>query len=273
MTEPNGVAATGRGVLVAGIGQNMGRACAERLLRNGDRVLISDVRPDILDRADAWLRERVPDLAPDRLVALSADAREGDACALLAATAVARFGSLDVLVSCIGRSSFGLTVEMEEALFQQELQTNVVGNFLLAQAVARVMIEQNAGGRIILFSSGAGSSARRGGVSHCSSKAAVNMLTKVLALELGPHGITVNAIAPGLVPKPGQVSSERYRDAVRESIPLGRLGSPEDVAGAVAFLASPDAAWITGEVLQVNGGSLVGRFSLPVSVDAPRSSF
>jgi NAD(P)-dependent dehydrogenase (short-subunit alcohol dehydrogenase family) len=249
-------------VLLAGVGQNMGRACAERLLADGNRVLVSDIRAAM-----------VADLPFSGARTAVADVRDAGQCAALVRDTVDAFGSLDVLISCIGRSSFGLTVDMSEELFQQELQTNVVGNFLLCQAAARQMIEQGTGGRIVLFSSGAGSSARRGGVSHCTSKAGVNMLAKVLALELGPHGITVNVVSPGLVPKPGQVSSEKYRQAVKESIPLGRLGRAGDVAGAVAFLISPDAAWITGEVLQVNGGSLVGRFSLPVSVDKPRSSF
>lgn len=262
-----------RNVLLVGVGQNMGLACAERLLRDGDRVLVSDIRAEIAEAATMRLHEALPDCGSARLISTVADVRDAAQCNALVERVAGAFGSLDVLISCVGRSSFGLSLEMNEALFQQELQTNVVGNFLIAQAAGRRLVAQGTGGRIVLFSSGAGSSARRGGVSHCSSKAAVNMLAKVLALELGPYGITVNVISPGLVPKPGQVSSEDYRQAVRQSIPLGRLGQPTDVSGAVAFLVSDDAAWITGEVIQVNGGSLVGRFSLPVSVDKPRSSF
>lgn len=273
MTASDTFPASGRNVAIVGVGQNMGRASAERLVRNGDNVLITDIRPEIVAAAELHLRDVLPTESAANLASAEVDVRSAEDCARVVDSMVERFGSLDVLVSCIGRSSFGLTVEMDQALFEQELSTNVTGNFLIAQAAARQMIVQGNGGRIILFSSGAGSSARRGGVSHCSSKAAVNMLAKVFALELGEHGITVNVISPGLVPKPGQVSSEKYRKAVEDGIPLGRLGRPEDVAGAVEFLASPDASWITGEVLQVNGGSLVGRYSLPVSVDKPRSSF
>jgi len=91
------------------------------------------------------------------------------------------------------------------------------------------------------------------------------MLVKVMALELGPHGITVNAVAPGLVPGPQQESTQAYRDAYRQMVPLGRLGQPEDIAQAIGFLASDGAAWITGEVLHVDGGFLAGR-ALPHSV-------
>jgi NAD(P)-dependent dehydrogenase (short-subunit alcohol dehydrogenase family) len=273
VTSSDTFPAHGRNVLIVGVGQNMGLASAERLLTDGDRVLISDLRGEVADAAATTLKERLATEQIERLRTAAADVRAAADCAALVDRTVTEFGSVDVLISCVGRSSFGLTVEMDEALFQQELQTNVVGNFLIAQAAARRMIEQGTGGRIVLFGSGAGASARRGGVSHCSSKAAVNMLAKVLALELGPHGITVNVVSPGLVPKPNQTSSQEYREAVKRSIPLGRLGQASDVAGAVAFLVSPDASWITGEVIQVNGGSLIGRFALPVSVESPRSSF
>lgn len=272
MTTTDHFPAHGRNVLLVGVGQNMGRACARRLAADGDQVMISDLRPEVVAGAEAYLHENLA-AGAGRVVAAQADVRESADCRRLVDATVTEFGSLDILVSCVGRSSFGLVADMDQGLFEQEMQTNVVGNFLIAQAVARRMIEQGRGGRLILFGSGAGASARRGGVSHCSSKAAVNMLAQVLALELGEYGITVNVVSPGLVPKPGQVSSEEYRQAVLRSVPLGRLGRAEDVAGAVTFLASPDASWITGEVLQVNGGSLVGRYSLPVSVDKPRSSF
>jgi len=274
MADMDAFPATGRTVLLVGVGQNMGLACADRMAAAGDHVVISDVRPDVAEAAEraanTYLQQH--DGSGD-VVSTVADVRDADDCARLVDFAVGRYGSVDVLVSCIGRSSFGLATEMDVDLFQQEMQTNVVGNFLISQAVARRMIAQGTGGRIVLFSSGAGSSARRAGISHCSSKAAVNMLGKVLALELGEHGITVNVIAPGLVPKPTQISNQEYRDAVLRSIPLGRLGRPEDVAGAVAFLASPDASWITGEVVHVNGGVLAGRMALPVSVTSPRSAF
>jgi 3-oxoacyl-[acyl-carrier protein] reductase len=153
---------------------------------------------------------------------------------------------------------------MAEEAWRLEIETNLTGSFLIAQTAARAMVAQGRGGRIILFGSTAAESARAGGVSHCASKAGVLMLAKVMALELGQHGITVNAVSPGLVPHLGQASNETYRESYKSMVPMGRLGRPEDLAEAVAFLASDEAGWITGEVLHVDGGFLAGR-ALPPS--------
>jgi NAD(P)-dependent dehydrogenase (short-subunit alcohol dehydrogenase family) len=133
---------------------------------------------------------------------------------------------------------------------------------MIAGAVGR-------GRQIINISSTAGESARTGAAHYCGSKAALNMLTKVLAIELAPHGIRVNAVAPGIVvdrvyqrdAPPG----DPYVAALLAGIPLGRTGMGDDIAKAVSFLISPEAEWITGEILHVNGGSTAGRVSLPPS--------
>ena len=245
----------GKVVLINGVGGNIGLASARRLVELGATLAVSDLDQQVAQKAAAETGS----------LALSADVRQAADCQRLVQDVVDRFGRLDVLVNTAGQSSFGSALEMTAEAWRLEIETNLTGSFLIAQAAARAMVAAGHGGRIILFGSTAAESARAGGVSHCASKAGVLMLAKVMALELGEHGITVNAVSPGLVPHPGQASDTTYREAFTKMVPVGRLGRPEDVAGAVAYLASEEAAWVTGEVLHVDGGFLAGR-ALPPNV-------
>jgi NAD(P)-dependent dehydrogenase (short-subunit alcohol dehydrogenase family) len=245
----------GKAALISGVGGNIGLACARRLTGLGASVAVSDVDPRLAQHAATEVGG----------LALSADIRQADACRELVGRVVEGLGRLDILVNTAGRSSFAPLLEMGEDAWRLEIETNLTGSFLISQAAARAMVAADRGGRIVLFSSTAAESARAGGASHCASKAGVQMLVKVMALELATHGITVNAVAPGLVPHPGQASDTSYREAFQRMVPLGRLGQPEDVAGAVAYLASESAAWVTGEVLHVDGGFLAGRALPPTS--------
>ncbi len=244
----------GKSVLVNGVGGNIGLASARLLGSLGARVAVSDLDESVVSRAAAEIGA----------LSFVADVRDERACERLVASVVDELGGLDVLVNTAGQSSFGSVLDMSAAAWRLEIETNLTGSFLIGQAAARAMVAGGRGGRIILFGSTAAHSARAGGASHCSSKAGVVMLAKVMALELGQHGITVNAVSPGLVPHPGQASDDTYRSAYRAMVPIGRLGQPEDLAAAVAFLASDEAEWITGETLHVDGGFLAGR-ALPPS--------
>jgi NAD(P)-dependent dehydrogenase (short-subunit alcohol dehydrogenase family) len=152
-------------------------------------------------------------------------------------------------------------VSVEE--WDRVFAVNVKGTMLCCQAVARQLIARRAPGAIVNVSSAASTSARAGAAHYCGSKAAVNMLTEVLAIELGPHGIRVNAVAPGLVMdevvRPGDGIGHPYVRDMLAATPLGRTGSPADIAEAVLFLASERSAWVTGEVLYVTGGTHCGR--------------
>src|SRR5690606_4239912 len=151
------------------------------------------------------------------------------------------------------------------------METNVRGVFLTCQAVARRMVEQGTRGRIITISSGSYKSGRVGAAHYCASKAGVVMFTKVLALELAPHRINVNSIAPGLIDVDSEVSPipDQYFEAMVAGIPWGRAGTAQDVANAALMLASPYAEFITGEVLAVNGGAAAGRVGLPFPPPSP----
>ncbi len=240
--------------LVTGAGQNIGLATAHALAQAGAAVALND-----LDAAKADAAVDAVRAASGRAFAVPADVRDRAAAQQMVRATVDAFGRLDVVVTSAGQGSFAPVLEMAEAAWDLELDTNLKGTFLVMQAAGRALVEQAQGGRIIALASTAAQSARVGGASHCASKAGVVMLTKVLALELGPHGITVNAVAPGLVPRPDHPSSAEYQDAFRRMVPLGRLGQAQDIAHAIRFLASDEAAWITGEVLTVDGGFLAGR--------------
>jgi NAD(P)-dependent dehydrogenase (short-subunit alcohol dehydrogenase family) len=172
------------------------------------------------------------------------------------AAAHAHFGRIDALVNNAGIGPENPAEKVTEADFDATLAVNLKGTFFTAQAVGRLMIARKYG-RIINISSQAGSVALKGESIYCMSKAAIDHLTRCLAVEWGPHNINVNAVAPTFVWTDGTrpaLADEKFRKATLASIPLGRIGEPQEVAGAVVFLASPAASLINGATLLVDGG-------------------
>jgi 3-oxoacyl-[acyl-carrier protein] reductase len=260
----------GSGVLVTGAAAGIGRGIAYAFLEEGATVLLSDFRLDVLDRAVGELRETFD----NRVLSQPGDVRDARQVDAMFDALLARTGRLDVVVSNAGIYPNRLVVEMEEEEWDRVLDVNAKGTFLVCRAAARRFIAQGSGGKIITISSGAWRSGRRGAAHYCASKAAVVLFTQVLALELAPHKVNVNCIAPGLVEVEGEVSpiSAEYKATLTGSIPWGRIGQPGDIARAALFLASDDADFITGEVLAVNGGSSAGRANLPLSSPDAQSS-
>jgi 3-oxoacyl-[acyl-carrier protein] reductase len=180
--------------------------------------------------------------------------------------AVARFGRLDVAVSNAAVYPNTAVVDMAEDEWDLVMDTNLKGSFLVTRAAARQMLRQGDGGKLCLIASGAYSSARRGASHYSASKAGIVMLAKTLALELAEHRINVNVVSPGLIAvgtRPGV--SEHYKEVLLQTIPWGRAGTPDEIAQAVFFVCSPEAEYLTGSVLSVDGGASAGRNHLPWS--------
>lgn len=255
----------------------IGRAIAERFLRDGLAVVVSDLprpmdtHPDYAGATATELDEAVAELAGLGDVAgCGCDVRSTEQADALVAFTVARFGRLDVLVNNAG-IAIGLTpvLELTDEDWQVNLDVMAGGVFRCSRAAARQLVAQGEGGRIITVASQAGKLGAPWLAAYCAAKFAAIGFTQSLAHELGPHEITVNAVCPGTVmtplldvpggifdtyPRMAGISREQYERKLVRSIPLGRFETPEDVAVAVAFLASPDAAYITGEALNVSGG-------------------
>lgn len=245
-----------RTIVITGGGSGIGRAAAEAFARAGDRVVI-------LGRREEKLRAVAQSLGPS-VGWQRVDVSQRDSVAAGAAAIAGRFGRIDVLVNNAG-FVLGITTQTPlaeaERLWDEVVDVNLKGAFLMAAAVAAHL--PRPGGRIINVSSIAAftGGSRPGAVAYAAAKAGLIGMTYALARELSPQGITVNAIAPGYVAGTeftGQWSEERIRGIVGET-PVGRGGRPDDIAAAVLYLASPDASFITGEVLNVNGGWLFGR--------------
>lgn len=259
-----------KAVLVTGAAAGIGRGIASAFLEEGATVLLSDFRSEALDRTVQELRDEFG----DRALGQPGDVRDAGQVDAMHEALLARTGRLDVVVSNAGIYPNRLVVEMDEEEWCRVLDTNAKGTFLVCRAAARRFIAQATGGKIITISSGAWRSGRLGAAHYCASKAAVVLFTQVLALELAPHRVNVNCIAPGLVEVEGEVSpiSAEYKETLTKSIPWGRIGNPRDIARAALFLASDEAEFITGEILAVNGGASAGRTNLPLSTPRAQPS-
>ncbi len=250
-------------VLVTGAAAGIGEAIARAFHAAGARVALGDLREAPLERAAAAL-------GPDAF-SQAVDVREADSMAGFVEAAEKALGPINVAVANAGIYPNSPVLEMSVEEWNRVMETNVRGVFLTCQAVARRMVANRTAGKLITISSGAYSSGRVGASHYCASKAAVVMFTRVLALELASRLINVNCIAPGLITVNSESSpvSAEYVAALTRQIPWGRAGTPTEIAHAALFLASPYAAYMTGEVLAVNGGTSAGRAFLPLS--SPRT--
>jgi NAD(P)-dependent dehydrogenase (short-subunit alcohol dehydrogenase family) len=239
--------------IVTGAGRGIGLGIALAFAREGARVALCDIEPSLLDDALAEI-EALGDLG----LAFQMDVTKKEQIDKVVSIVVDHWGAVDILVNNAGIYEVLPVEEISEAQWDRVLGVNLKGAFLCCQAVIPHMKRQGSG-RIISIASSAGKTGGTLAGAHYSvSKAGVICLAKQLARELGPHGITVNAVAPGRIDTPMiQSVSEAENEAFRQRTPLGRLGTPDDVAGAVVFLASEEASFITGEILDVNGGLLI----------------
>jgi 3-oxoacyl-[acyl-carrier protein] reductase len=239
---------TGKVALVTGASRGIGRAIASRLAEQG-AIVVAGARGD--HAADIAASLSAQGL---RAEAISLDVTDTAALERLPAQIVERHGSLDIIVSNAGIARDQLLMRMKREDWDSVLATNLTATFVLAQAAIRPMLRQK-GGRLIAISSVVGQTGNAGQVNYAASKAGLIGFAKALAREIASRGITVNVIAPGLVETDmTRAMSEKGQVDWKSQIPLGRPGTPDDVAAAACFLASDEAAYITGHVLAVNGG-------------------
>lgn len=249
----------GKSALITGAARGIGKAVALRLAREGCNVVLSGRDAKALEAVAAEVCQ-----TGAAAVACAGDLRDHGAPERLVETAQTRFGRLDILVNSAGIAKLVPFIEMDLETWQEFQDLHLTATFRCGQAAARAMMAAGAGGRIVNISSIAASMAMYGQAAYAAAKAGVSALTRVMAIELAPHGITVNAVAPGPVATEqlrAVYSGTMYQERSR-SIPLNRLGEPGEVAELIAFLVSRAAAYITGQVFTLDGGaSAVGCYS------------
>jgi 3-oxoacyl-[acyl-carrier protein] reductase len=238
----------GKVALVTGASRGIGRATAQRLAERGATV-IAAARGDHAAACAAELTGKGL-----RAEALSIDVTDAPALERVPAGIIARHGRLDVVVSNAGIARDQLLMRMKREEWDDVLATNLTATFVLAQAAMRPMLKQR-GGRIIAVSSVVGQMGNAGQTNYAAAKAGLIGFVKALAREVGSRGITVNVIAPGMIDtEMTRAIAEKTQNEWSTKIPLGRLGTVDEVAAAACFLASDEASYITGHVLAVNGG-------------------
>ncbi len=245
----------GKVAIVTGGSRGLGLEIAEGLGEAGARLAITARRESFLQEAEAHLRQQ-----GFEVLALQGSVADEDAVEAVVRETRARFGRIDILVNNAGTSWGAPILEMPYERWKSVLDTNVNGTWLLSQAVCRVMVEQGEGGRILNVASVAG---MRGAltealsaIGYATSKAAVIGLTRSLAASMAPHGILVNAICPGFFPtRMTQPLLASSKEEIARGTPLGRIGRPGEIKGAAVFLCAPASAYITGQILPIDGGA------------------
>jgi 3-oxoacyl-[acyl-carrier protein] reductase len=244
---------SGRVALVTGASQGIGRACALKLAGAGATVAVAA-------RNQEKLNELVSEITGvgGKAAAFALDVGDEEQIRSAVKAAIAQFSKIDILVNNAGITRDQLVMRMKRADWDAVLQTNLTSAYLCIQQVIGSMLKQR-WGRIINIASIFGQMGQAGQANYAASKAGLIGLTMAIAREVGSRNITCNAVAPGFIETAmtSGLSEELKQTAVKQ-IPLGRVGSVEDVASAVAFLASDEASYITGHVLNVNGGMLMG---------------
>jgi 3-oxoacyl-[acyl-carrier protein] reductase len=240
--------------IVTGGSRGIGKVIAETLARRGAQVVIADRQIELAQATAAELAAATG----QTVIALPADVADQASVRALFDQVLAKFPRLDILVNNAGVTRDTLLVRMEETDWDMVLSINLKGVYHCSKAAVRPMMKQRYG-RIVNIASVSGIAGQAGQTNYSASKAGVIGFTKALAREVGPRGVTVNAVAPGFVPTAltNDLPAE-LKEASVKAIPLGRWGTPQEIANAVAFLASDEASYITGHVLSVDGGMVMG---------------
>jgi len=252
MTQLPSFDLTGKAALVTGAARGLGRAISLALAAAG-----ADVALGLRDKSsDSGLAKEIEKLGR-RALPLQMDCMKLEQITQAISAAHSHFGHLDILVNNAGGGFTNLALDVPELEFDDTLKLNLKATFFASQAAVRLMIPQG-GGRIINMSSQAAYAALPTESIYCASKAAISHLTKCLAVEWGPHNITVNAVAPTFIKTPGTdeaLADPAFRaDVIERIAALHRIGEPHEVSGSVVFLASPAASLITGQTLIIDGG-------------------
>lgn len=244
---------SGRVAFITGASQGIGRGCALKLAQKGAAIAAAA-------RNQEKLNELVREIeaAGGKAAAFALDVTDEDQVKATSKAVLAQFGKIDILVNNAGITRDQLVMRMKRADWDAVLNTNLTSAYLCTQQVATAMLKQRYG-RIINISSVFGQIGQAGQANYSASKAGLIGLTMAIARELASRSITCNAVAPGFIETAmTEVLSEEFKQSAAKQIPLGRAGTVDDVANAVAFLASDEAAYITGHVLSVNGGMFMG---------------
>ena len=244
---------TGKVALVTGASRGIGQAVAVELAKAGADVIVNYIGNEAVAQETV---EKVEALGRKALK-IKADVGNADEVQAMVDEAHAAFGHIDVLVNNAGITRDGLLIRMKDSDWDDVLNINLKGVYLVSKAVAKLMVKQRSG-RIINMTSVSGVTGNVGQANYAAAKAGVIGFTKTCAKELAARGITVNAIAPGFIETAmTDVLPEKIKEGIAATVPLGRMGQPEEIAGVVTFLASDFARYITGQVLNVDGGMVM----------------
>jgi meso-butanediol dehydrogenase / (S,S)-butanediol dehydrogenase / diacetyl reductase len=253
----------GKVAFITGAGSGIGRGTAERLAREGANICIADIDKEGGEETASMVRE----FGREAMVVKTNVASEPQVRAAVE-SCVSRFGRLDIAVANAGIGRGAPVLEMSLKDWQDQVDINLTGVFLTVQATARAMVAAGNGGRIVCISSLAAENTGAGIWSYSATKAGVRMMVRGWAQELGPHGITVNAIGPGVIDTPlahGLAGDDGgpIRTALEERTPVGRVGRPSDIAGLIAYMTGPDGSFMSGSYVLIDGGLRDARGNVP----------